>query len=218
MAPTPLHHNSPSIVAAIALLCAAVAFGLVACQPSEHTLQGAEGEYCNDDDNDCRDGLVCEDFVCTPVSEEPTYEDEVCDEICERLDDCQAPIDSCSSLCVNTVSGWGMDAIDDFRQCFIDDLSCSELQDSEDPPQTCYDQIPLDEQRSQICQDLEDATRSCEASPERIESLEPSCRAQARTAGSDDWDEVENCSEFVDGDSCDELDECLDDTFDLESD
>lgn len=190
------------------------AAALVACTASEEVQRGGPGEYCNDDDEDCRDGLTCQDFVC--VDTNGPIDLAHCDEICDRLDECERPLENCAVRCENTTEGWGESAIDSFKQCFTEDFTCDELQDLDDPPQECYDRVPLSDTRLARCNDFIDAARDCGAERDRIDEFDRACRAFARTRGDDDWDDTDECVDAVGDGVCADIYSCLNSTFDPE--
>ena len=196
------------------LLCAALiaAFALPACTASETTLQGGMGEYCNGFDDDCRAPLVCENYICVC---QDCYWDE-CTEICNRLDSCDTPLDNCHGSCLNTTQQWGEDQLDQFRTCFVDDLSCADLQASDDPPQTCYRELPLPDERAERCSDFVDEARRCGAPTDAIDGLSDDCRVMARTRGDDVWAYSDECVERIDDGVCRDILDCLDETFQLD--
>lgn len=197
-----------------AAVTALFGIGLLACQPSASTMQGGEGEYCNGPDDDCRDGLICQDYVCT-FDAELADEYAECNAICDRLDECDASLNNCPAKCFNTTEGWGDEAAEHFYQCFIEDLSCEELQQSDNPPQTCYDRIPLDEDREARCQQFVQHSLDCDAGQLELNELDRTCRATARTGGEDRWGQTDECADY-NADSCGELFGCLNDALDLD--
>ena len=203
----------PAVLLALSSAVVLVAIGTTACQPDESTLRGGEGEFCNGPDDDCATDLVCRDYVCV-FDEDAVDAYAECTAICDRLDECDAGLDRCPGKCLNTTEGWGESAAEHFKNCFVEDLSCEELQESDNPPQTCYDRIPLNEQREQTCQRFVQDALDCDAAEEAISDLDRSCRAAARTFGEGDWSDIHGCSEYS-GD-CGELFDCLNDNVDLE--
>lgn len=215
MIPTSRPSNSLVVLVSTSLMLALVGLAATACQAPQEVRQGGEGEYCNGDDEECRADLVCQDFICTsPDNGQQQQETDECDQICERLDDCDAPLDNCVGRCENTVSDWGQTAIEHFANCFTDDRSCEQLRDDDDPPQTCYDRIPVDDRRESRCEDFESAVFECEADDEAIDELRSECRAAARVAGPDRWDDVESCNDRID-EGCQETFDCLNVALDL---
>ncbi len=140
-----------------------------------------------------------------------------CDDICDRLDECEASVDNCSSICHATVDGWGDEAIDDFVACFTDDKTCDELRDSDNPPQMCYSEIPLDEERSDRCEDFTEAlTAECGLSSPESDEFDADCRGFARTVSDEDWQETDNCVDDADDGNCSDLADCLNDALELD--
>ena len=209
--------NSPVTIVSVGLVLALTALAATACQAPQEVRQGGEGEYCNGDDEECRAGLTCEDFICTGSEsdndEHPWAED--CDQMCDRLDACEASLDQCVGRCLNTTELWGEEAVDYFVACFVDDLSCDELQASEDPPQTCYQQIPIDETRQNQCDDFQSAAFECGASGEATSEFDEACTGAARTAGPDRWSDIQGCNEYID-ETCQDVFECLNTHLDFE--
>lgn len=210
--------NSLVTIASLGLVFALTAFATAGCQAPDEVRQGGQGEYCNGDDEECRAGLTCEDFICTGSETDDNGDDyrvESCEQICDRLDDCEASLDQCVGRCLNTTEQWGETAVDDFVGCFVDDLGCEELRASDDPPQTCYDQIPVDQTRQNQCDDFESAAFECGAGGEAISELTNACRGAARTAGTDRWDDIQGCDEYIDQ-TCQDVFTCLNSALDLD--
>ena len=204
--------RSTSLVALLLFVgAAALSIGCVA--PAE-IQQGAEGEYCNDANEECRAGLECVDFVCTDPDGDTSVPDDRCDTICDRLADCDASIDDCVGKCERTTENWGDTAIDAFHTCFTEGKSCQELQDSDDPPQMCYNEIPIPEERENRCADfVQTAAIDCQADSDQREALDISCRATARTSSQSRWADTDDCVEPADSSDCSELGSCLNDVF-----
>lgn len=187
-----------------ALTCAT--FG---CSASDETLKGAEGEYCNGEDSDCKDLLVCDDFIC---SDNASGSDQ-CRQICDRLDECGVEQPNCRSACRAEIAEWGDAQQDGFRDCFVDDKSCEALDESPDPPQLCYDELPLPDDRRARCERYVNAASACGASIDAVDELSRSCRRMARTRGDEDWADSEACESSFEQ-SCDDQLSCFQDTFD----
>lgn len=197
----------------LSTLVAAFAVAVINCTASETTLQGAEGEYCNGDDLDCRAPLLCVDYVCT-YSDEVYWEE--CSDICDRVDDCNVVIDDCLSSCVNSTYQWSEEAVELFRACFVDDLECQQLQESENPPQTCYSQLPLAEDRAERCRLFVDAARSCGADDDEASHLRSRCRFMGRTRSAEVWAYSDECVHRIADGVCQDIYACFDETLDLD--
>ena len=198
---------APALITGLAVI--AMTFVVLGCNASDNTLKGAEGEWCNGDDSDCKDELTCDDFVCTdnaPGTEE-------CRDICDRLDECEVEQPNCHAACRNEISPWGDDQQQAFRSCFVDDKSCDELRDADDPPQMCYDELPLPEDRRDRCERFANAASACDASSSAVDELSRACRRLARTRDEGDWAATEPCEDTLNN-GCDDQLSCFQDVFD----
>ncbi len=202
-----------TLLRAVASTALALLIFSVACVASETTLQGQAGEYCNGYDNDCEAPLICHDYVCTYSDD--VYWDE-CNTICNRTDECNVIIDQCRSSCVNSTRQWGEEPMENFVACFVDDLSCEELQESDNPPQTCYRQLELPEARSARCSAFVDAARECGANSDELEDLRDECRYMGRTRSDEVWAMSDECVNRVNDGVCNDIYHCLNQTFALD--
>ncbi|MFW6058040.1 MAG: hypothetical protein ACOC9W_04210 [Persicimonas sp.] len=199
----------------ILIMLAAASLGLVACQASTETKQGGLGEFCNNRDSDCREGLICESGEC--VSANPAATDG-CQGICDKIESCGLTEPNCVFDCQDEINDWGDGVIDVFSACVIDDLTCDELGSSaDDAAQTCYDRLELDDQRVDRCRDFEGEIESCR--PERSTSdFQSDCIYFARTTG-EDWDNTDECVDAIEfGAECSETMECINTVFSLPED
>ncbi len=169
-----------------------------------------------DRSDDCRSGYECVDNVCSSIPE--------CIDICDRAEECEISFQEedepfsyagCLAQCGSTVRGWGEEALESFKTCFTEDNSCEELQDTDNAPQMCYNELELPADREGMCDDFASLADSCGNDSDAVEELNGTCRQAGRTWGEDDWDDVAEC--VVVPRDCVEQIECINDVFDLES-
>ncbi len=199
-----------SIAFGLALIaCLGIVFA--ACQPSEQTMRGAIGEFCHDTE-DCRTGLSCNDNLCTCAN--PAACD-ACENVCLKMGECEVQPGSCTGACQNTIEQWSDSAIDTFEQCFMD-RSCSQLQEDDEPAQTCYDTLPpIPEARADRCENFKDAARNCGAGQGEINEFDNECPIMARTRSDEVWARTDACAERIFEGHCPDIFGCLNDVFDL---
>ena len=206
-------------------LCLLLAGGLASgCTASENTKRGGPGEFCNGSDSECRTGLVCERGVCAY----PNQRHQVCQNICDRFEQCQANLGSCSDRngsgnglevcyqdCLETLDRWGRDQVMSYQRCYRQDLSCSEIRSSQCPQNICYQRLELDESRVETCDQMEGSIERCYESAgadpsEKIDVFDDACQRRARTASDSDWNSFSSCQEaFTQNGDCTSLFECF---------
>lgn len=192
------------------LLLLSAAGILTACQAALETKQGGIGEFCNNRDTDCRDGLICQDSVCAPA--DPTALN-ACESICIKLDACAIDEGNCLADCGRTVENWGATQIDDFEQCIVDDQTCDDLGDNADQAaQFCYNQLTLPAEREATCQLFVNEVNACDASLS-TQTLRSECLFAARTVDEETWAGTEECADAVQFGTCDEVITCLNTFF-----
>ena len=207
--PTPQNALIRKLSLQFLLLALALMIFGQACTAEDAIKQGAQGEFCNDFDDDCRSGLSCVNFVCQGLANEST-----CGAICERLEECGRFQDNCEVVCDNTIRQWSDQAIDDFAGCLTEDLTCEEIQEVEEPPQECYNRLALPDDRRDRCEDFIASVRSCDGSID-TEELRTECRYMARTRSEEIWSLSDECVARVEDGVCPDIFECLNTTFDL---
>lgn len=193
---------------AVLLMVGVIATG---CTAPEEVLQGAQGEYCNGADDDCRSPLRCRDYVCTAMGSA-----ESCVSVCNRLDECGAQVNRCTDACLDATDQWGTEPLEHFVTCFEEDLSCEQLVETDEPYQTCYNELPLSDERAQRCTDFVDAARDCGGDSDRVDAFGKECRIMARTRSEEVWSQSDACAERVDDGVCPDIYECFNETFDLD--
>jgi hypothetical protein len=87
----------------ILIILAAASLGLVACQASTETKQGGLGEFCNNRDSDCREGLICDSGEC--VSANPAATDG-CQGVCNKIESCGLTEPNCVFECQDEINDW----------------------------------------------------------------------------------------------------------------
>src|SRR5690606_26517130 len=150
----------PRYLAVVAFACA-----VLACRADDDTRSGAAGEPCGGRDTDCRDGLLCDLGVCVVAGPAPTYS---CDDICARLQECEATDAACPSDCRITTEHWSFRARDEFGICLVEELPCTEAR-ARFAPQTCYSRITFPASRRERCDRFVESARQCGG---RLDTLE----------------------------------------------
>lgn len=198
------------------------------CRPSDDQVRlGYTGEFCVVND-DCRDGLSCENSVCSGGAEQAG--DITCAEMCARLvDECGRAEDDCEGSCLETITGWSDEAVNTFGACTLGmttpELTC-ELAREDDAPSFCYRQIELDEGRKMRCDEFVERARDYAVSPSdtQLATLRQDCYIFARTrpdvndlVPEESWSKTDSCVEG--GDTMlrpDEVVKCYNDVFKLD--
>lgn len=198
------------------MILAVASLGLAACQAAMETKQGGLGEFCNNRDSDCREGLVCDQGVC--VSANPAAMS-ACERTCNKIDSCGVTEPNCLIDCSNEIQNWGDGVIDTFAACVVDDLSCDEIGDTANSAaQICYDRLPLDDARTERCRTLVQEIQSCRPGAD-TGHFQSDCVYLARTAGQTLWnDKTDACAESVEFGECNETVDCVNNIFRYEGD
>ena len=110
-------HRMWALILVVALL------GAFGCRADDSVKQGVDGEFCNDRDDNCRTGHICQDGVCLATEGSGS----TCGQMCQRLVDCQTGEPNCEAYCRATVQGtcrtlacpWSPEAVDSFGNCII---------------------------------------------------------------------------------------------------
>lgn len=197
------------------LLAAALLLLFAGCSEEAALKQGNEGEYCNGNNDDCRHNMACVNYVCQRL--ESTAD---CQGICERFVECGATQDDCRASCENTVRQWSEEAVDEFTQCLLVDLTCDEIRELERPSQECYDRLELPTERRDRCRDFVAAAESCGTPREELSGehgfLSNTCRMMGRTRADEYWNLSDACVERIEDGVCDLIYDCFNDVFDLD--
>lgn len=202
----------PGFRSLFALFLLAIGPGLLinsGCTAEDVIKQGAEGEYCNGIEDDCRPGLACINSICQGLANDST-----CGTICDRLADCGRNQTNCEVACDNTIRQWGEQQVEDFAACMTEDLSCEEIQAADEPPQECYNRLALPNERSDRCEDFVVAAQECGVTDTDI--LRRECRYMARTRSEDYWALSDECVARVADGVCPDIVTCLNDVFDID--
>jgi len=193
----------------VLVLLAAVSL-LQACATEEEMLKGGLDEFCNGRDDDCREGLVCLEGVCSTGEDPPVY---TCAEMCAKLDTCDAMETNCLPDCRTTLTGWSQVAKDSFAVCVVEDVTCEEAQ-TEFVPQLCYSRIPLPTDRKDRCDEFASTVRGCDNTADTEELLQ-NCYALGRTGTAEAWSATDRCTNAVSTGICSGIGTCLNDVFSL---
>lgn len=205
----------PAALAALVGILALIA--LTACQAPLETKRGAVGEFCNGSDTECRQGLQCDNGICNSPNNSP----EVCQDICDKFEACDAAVSECYENCLATLSPWAKEVTETYRSCYVNDVSCAEIQDSQRPQNICYTRLELPEARKSRCDSLESTARRClagfeEEYGEQLEDFTSACRRSARTISDEDWSDTDKCVEWANDRQCSQLFQCINDNFQLQ--
>ena len=197
-------------VFSILMLVLATAGILSACQAALETKRGGVGEFCNNRDTDCREGLVCENSICTYANPQAGS---ACENICRKLDVCSIQQGRCLADCGETIKNWGESQISDFEVCIVDEQSCEQLGSSaDDAAQTCYDQLPLPETREERCQQFINKVAECDNSI-ATQDLRSECIFAAKTVDEETWSNTDDCVDAVEFGTCGDVYQCLNTVF-----
>ena len=189
------------------------------CTAEDEVKRGEEGEYCSNSDEDCREGYLCDRNRCRAIEIDGTS----CESMCERINSCGAEEPDCLGTCLETIDGdcsndspcpWSDDAVEVFGSCFVNDLTCDQII-NENAPQLCYEAIPLDQQREQICLNFTTATEICNPT-QNTDTLRSQCYYLARTSAEASWQRVFECAARINDGFCGEIGDCLNAVFALE--
>lgn len=211
------HRARRSLFAGLALVVTSLAF---ACQAPMDQKQGAVGEYCSGNDEECREGLICKQGVCQTTNNSV----EACDQVCDRFEKCERPLGDCERDCQKTLLDWSKDVAEEYASCY-EQTSCERIQESDSPPNICYAQLELSEQRLQRCENFRDTAQSCLADAsgdyeDRVSDFFDKCRRKARTVSDEKWSATDSCNEHATADPvrCGQMFGCINGNFPMETD
>ncbi len=206
-----------AVVAGLALVVAVVS---VACQAPLDQKRGALGEFCHGGDNECREGLVCEEGVCQTLNNSLS----VCEQVCNRFEECDTRVDNCERSCRPTLQDpptWSQESAEQYASCY-EETDCETLQEAESPPNVCYAELEVAEQRLTRCDTLRSTARNCLQSASgdfenRIDNFFSMCRRKARVVSDQNWSATDSCEEQATSEPvrCDRMFECINDEFPL---
>ena len=191
---------------------------LTACRADDTIKQGIDGEFCNNRDDDCRDGHVCDNGVCKSGDSAGTI---TCAQMCARLEACQTGEENCEADCRATIQGtcqtlacpWSAEAVDAFGRCITEELTCAEAQAS-DAPQECYRRIPMDAVRESRCEAFIAGADRCNPGVSTSE-LRNRCYLLGRTSTDESWARTDACVNRVADGFCAEIEDCFNAVFEL---
>lgn len=200
------------------LVLIALLFALPACRADDSVKQGGDGEFCNNRDDDCRDGHICQDGVCRSTDAAGTI---TCAQMCTRLEECNTGEEDCEVNCRATIQGtcetlacpWSGDAVDSFGRCITEGLTCEEAREN-DAPQECYRRIPIDGDRENRCEAFIAGADRCNPGVSTSE-LRNRCYLLGRTSTDESWARTDACVERVAGGFCAEIENCYNSVFEL---
>ena len=195
---------------AFALFIVSLVAMLAACQSSLETRRGGPGDFCNNRDSDCRQGLICQDSVC--VFQNPEAQN-ACPSVCAKLEQCAIEEANCLANCGLTIEDWGETQVETWTTCLVEDKTCEDLgTNSRQAAQTCYDELPLPEERDARCQSFINELAQC-APDVNTQNLRKECIEAAKTLDDETWSNTESCVEAADFGTCGELIDCLNTVF-----
>ena len=202
----------------IALVGFAVA--LAGCQAPLETKRGAIGDFCNGEDMECRQGLLCQEGTCDTINNSP----EACTQVCDIVGTCGARLSGCREGCIDALKFWKTSVINEYKRCYVDDISCQQIQADSEPQRLCYDQLPPAPQaRVDRCNSLQTTGEQClgGASGDYADSFNEfsgNCQLQARTRADQIWARSDECVESADAGNCGQLFGCINRVFNISND
>lgn len=190
---------------------------ITGCRADDTVKQGIEGEFCNNRDDDCRDGHICQDGVCRATESSGI----TCAQMCARLEACQTGEENCEADCRATIQGtcanlacpWSAEAVQSFGLCITEGLTCEEAQAS-DAPQECYRRIPITTDRENRCEAFIGAADRCNPGVSTSE-LRNRCYLLGRTSTDDSWARTDACVARITDGMCTEIEACFNSVFEL---
>lgn len=202
----------------VTIAAVSTGFTLGACRADDVVKQGIEGEYCNDRDEDCREGLLCEAGVCKATDAPGSV---TCGEVCNHLESCETGEANCEANCRATLDGtceglacpWSTDAADAFGTCILE-MSCEEALAS-DATQVCYRELPIDEDRQNRCDAFIAAAQRCDSAVS-VNDLRNACFLLGRTNTAESFARTDACVDRVADGLCPEIEDCFNSVFELD--
>jgi hypothetical protein len=116
---------------------------------------------------------------------------------------------------MKTLETWGREQVTSYQNCYLQNLSCSEIQSKQCPQNICYQRLDLPSTRAETCRSLREPIRTCysaaNAEPDdQLSNFADGCRQRARTASDRDWSTLEQCqSSFESSGNCSALFQCF---------
>jgi len=187
--------------------------------------QGAVGEYCSGNDEECREGLVCEQGICRTDNNSI----EACSRVCDRFAECERPLGNCERDCQKTLLDWSKGVTEEYASCY-EETSCQRIQDAADrenysAPNLCYEQLDLPEERRERCNNLKGTAESCLEDVsgdygDRVSDFFDKCRRKARTVAEEEWSTTDSCNEYATANpvQCGRMFACINENFPLDTD
>lgn len=198
-------------------LIASLLVAFTGCKADDTVKQGIEGEFCNDNEDDCREGFSCQDGVCRGGETSGI----TCAQMCARLEECNTGEPNCEPDCRATIQGtcatlpcpWSDAAVESFGRCITEELTCDEARAVE-APQECYRRIPIATDRENRCQSFLDTADACNPGVSTTE-LRNRCYLLGRTSTDESWGRTEPCVSRIEDGMCAEIEACFNDVFEL---
>lgn len=193
---------------------------LAGCQAPLEQKRGGPGEICNGSDTQCRQGLVCQEGVCQSINNS----EEVCPTICDKFEQCSAGMANCYRNCMATLRDWSEETTQTYADCYENDVTCSEIQDSDAPQNICYARLELPEARESRCTELRDTAEACLEGTgdyeQRIKDFYSSCKRRGRTVSDQMWEPTQKCEDHATASSprCGNMFACINENFRLQQD
>lgn len=191
---------------------------MAGCRADDTVKQGIEGEFCNDDPSDCREGYTCQDGVCRGGGSNTI----TCAQMCARLEECNTGEPNCEPDCRATIAGtcdemlpcpWSDEAVEAFGRCITEELTCEEARTT-DAPQECYRRIPIPSDRENRCLSFLEAADACNPGVS-VTELRNRCYLLGRTSTSESWTRTEGCVSRIEDGACAEIEACFNEVFEL---
>ncbi|MFB6263562.1 MAG: hypothetical protein ABEL76_08045 [Bradymonadaceae bacterium] len=145
--------SSPNRFVWMLAAAAGLALGVYACTDSMSRKKGAPGEFCNGSDTQCREGLICDEGVCSYQNNAR----KVCQSVCDKFNrTCNAGVDKCLASCVETLTQcWASEVTQKYASCYnSEQMTCERIESTDKPYNLCYQQLELPQRRLQTCRRL----------------------------------------------------------------
>lgn len=202
----------------VCILLGGFALALTSCQAPLETKRGDIGDFCNGEDMDCREGLLCQEGVCDTINNSP----DACTKVCDIFGACGARLSGCREGCIDALKFWKTSVIDQYKRCYVEQISCQQIQAAENPQQICYDRLPAaPQERLDRCNSLRSTGQQCLGGAsgqyeESFNSFDSNCQLQARTRADQIWARSDDCVEAGDAGNCGQLFRCVNRVFNVD--
>lgn len=209
-----------------AVVICVMAFAITACQNDGDDSSGSHrdggGLSSNDAESDSNtstdvsDNDVAESDAADSDAEKSDPLAVLCDAACDKFATCDIEGYTCVQDCRAELDPWGALPLETWGSC-VEQASCAELGTSaEAAAQTCYERLPLTDQRTERCQLLVSTAEECGQDTGYTSQLQVECVYFARTSGAN-WSATDSCAQAANDGSCEETVTCANQVFDLQT-